>query len=1104
LDARRPCPDAALLAAFLDGTLAEYERTAVVTHLAECAQCRSVALAVIEFREAETLDELWKPESTLPADEDRAVTRVSRWTHEKTRAPAWWAAAAVVAVALSTSFYYIVSSRPAPQPLATLIDAAQAGRVTDARPAGGFAFSAAPDDSSRVPPRRDPRIVFAASGIRNTYGSNYAPSARRSVGLAALLVGDLDDAVASLRIAALAAPHDAHAANDLAVALYERARQAHRAQDLPAALDAVERAIQRDPTLLEAWFNRALILSDLGFNSEARDAWRAYEQRDASSPWAHEARRRREAVPGDVSALRQDVLARFEATASPDLAHALVAAHASYARELFERQLTAWSAAVTGERDTSRSMALLRALGSAFVDVQREHFYRDVATSVDAAMSTRQQRRLAAALGGFFGATALTSTNAARAKTQLLRARRELADLTSPMRWRAEVELSLSRFRLRDFDEAAAPLASIQAEAVARRYRVIRTRALWIRGLIDFDRNGVSAATVAYEEMLESATLPADVDQFVMAHVLLANARYVLGDESAAWRHRAIAMARFDECASDGTRMNVLLSAGAHAAAEGYSAAALLFESRSLPADGSVNPVHETQARIQRAATLHRLGNSQAARTELLTARARLTEVNDRTTLARREADLLAVESELVEASDTTAALRLAERAVAIANRTADAYQLSRLYARVADAAVADGHLDVADTAISRAMASMAVLRTSGSSVAGASSHELSLFASAARIAIHRGDLARAFAYAERSRVRSLYESAAEPAAIDSLAEVQRRLDHQTVLLVLDQLAEQLHIWVIRRDSVGVERVDITAERAASLVLSQLQELAQSSDSPGVGAQLFDIILRPRWRQVSDARTVAVVASGPYSHIAFAGLWDRGRSRYLIEDFRLVASPAVTTFVAGLERAPDPPRRRVAVLEDAQPSSASTQNATVARELQRAYNAAEVASVAATPSRLLTEMADRDVIHISAAAVGSGRQRSQSRLLVSDEPGRKYSGSISAAELATAPAVRAHLVTLQTDAADRSRLDTSDGEQQLIRALLAAGVSTVIGRVGDVPHATLDATWVEFHRQYAAGLSAADSLQRAQIAALNASSRRAGAWATLTVFGSNQ
>src|SRR5262245_17398543 len=96
MDARRPCPDSALLAAFLDGTLADYERTAVVTHLAECAQCRAVALTVVEFREVEALDEIWHTETPR---EERAMasTRVAKWATRKTRAPAL-AAAAVAAL----------------------------------------------------------------------------------------------------------------------------------------------------------------------------------------------------------------------------------------------------------------------------------------------------------------------------------------------------------------------------------------------------------------------------------------------------------------------------------------------------------------------------------------------------------------------------------------------------------------------------------------------------------------------------------------------------------------------------------------------------------------------------------------------------------------------------------------------------------------------------------------------------------------------------------------------------------------------------------------------------------------------------------------------
>ena len=67
--------------------LAEYERAAVVTHLAECSLCRAVALTVVEFREVQTLDEIWRTDVDRD-EEPRAVTRVGRWTSEKARAPA--------------------------------------------------------------------------------------------------------------------------------------------------------------------------------------------------------------------------------------------------------------------------------------------------------------------------------------------------------------------------------------------------------------------------------------------------------------------------------------------------------------------------------------------------------------------------------------------------------------------------------------------------------------------------------------------------------------------------------------------------------------------------------------------------------------------------------------------------------------------------------------------------------------------------------------------------------------------------------------------------------------------------------------------------------
>jgi hypothetical protein len=43
--------------------------------------------------------------------------------------------------------------------------------------------------------------------------------------------------------------------------------------------------------LLEALFNKALALQELGMPQQARESWLLYLQKDPSSPWAEEARK---------------------------------------------------------------------------------------------------------------------------------------------------------------------------------------------------------------------------------------------------------------------------------------------------------------------------------------------------------------------------------------------------------------------------------------------------------------------------------------------------------------------------------------------------------------------------------------------------------------------------------------------------------------------------------------------------------------------------------------------------------------------------------------------------------------------------------------------
>lgn len=1101
MDARGPCPDAALLAAFLDGGLGDDERTAVVLHLADCAQCRAIAVTVIEFREVQALDAWWHAGEATATDE-RAETREALWRRAKTRAPAC-AAAAAIACALLAVASRVVPSAPPASPTALLVDAAAGYRLTDARVSGGFAF--APHRSHDTPSARvhEPRLVAAAGYVRAHVAADFGAPARRNAGVAALLIGDVHEAIASLSIAVLSAPDDATAANDLAAAYYERAIRAARADDLPAALDAVERALRLQPALLEAWFNRALVITALGLRDEARDAWRDYQRRDPGSPWAEEARRREEALAVSAEDWQQ-IASAFAQRPSDETARSAVAAYPHKARELFEAALEAWTRAAASGGDVPALRDQLRALGQASSAVQRERYYEDTAHSIDRAVASGRHRALAAAHQAFFAVRARLAVGDSKLAGPALRAAAEsLQAFDSPLALRARVEVATAAYFDGRHDEALRILPPLKRLAADRRHEVVATRAAWIIGLSEFRSRNLAGARVAYEEMLEAGRRRHDAELLTTALVFLANLHEVLGDATAAWTHRLEAMSYVDHLTGQ-ARNNVYLSAAGHALASGHLAAALLFEARLLRPDNTLTPVSEIQSRTQLAATLHGLDRADEARRELDAARRLLAGVKDSGASRPLEADLFAIESDLLLGGNPGAALAAADRGVALVP-PGDALRLSRLLLRVSDAALAAGQLDRADAAAARGVRALEALRASSPEGGIASDYDLPLYARAAEVAMRRGDLARAFEYTERRRLRHLFQHRGERASAFTLRDVQQRLSRDTAIAILNQIGDELHLWLITRDDMVVHSADVSASRAAALVSSQIHEIAHQAADPRVSGEIFDVLFRPVRRHLDRIQTIAVVADAPYSALALAGLWDRARGRYLVEDYRLVMAPSATTFArrgdAGAPAAP--PSTRMAVVSAlAEPHGDRDERA--ARELATLYDAASVRRESdATPSELLLRMSDRDVVHV-AARVGGNGEAGAATLVVADEPGRKYSGSLPTARLATASDVRARLVTLDVEAVDTAFATGFDGAQEVARALLAAGVITVVGRVGALPSAGLDRTWIEFHRHYAAGVAAAESLRRAQIAALSAANRRSGPWATLTVFGSTE
>jgi CHAT domain-containing protein len=1087
------CLQPEVLAAYVDRGLSLTERARVDAHLASCPQCVALVAGV-----ARTVAELsaQSPDAVVVPEASPVLTR-------RSLAGALAAAAAVIAVLAAPSMVRPWLDRDAG--LVSLVESAGEQRSVLGRLTGGFphaplgAPSAGGQDGQAS---GSDRVQLIAGKIRESFGERVTPSQLHALGVSQLLAGRYDDAAQSLLAASREQPANAKYLNDVATVQLERARRGLRPDDLPRALAAADRARYLDPSLKEAWFNRALALSSLSLRDQAREAWTEYLRRDSTSPWAIEAKTRLEELTRTTTAQAWVVAeGRLQQSFDASTAEDAVRTHTTEARKYLETILFAeWSQAVTAGDDGAPEFERLRIMSEAMLRVTGDALYVDAANAIDRAGRDGAQRQLAAAHQQYAVAASLFARDQFADAVAPMRAAKEaLAAAKTPFAVRSAIDLASLVYAGGAYAEIEQLLSETLVTARQHQYSFVDARATWIEGLTAFMQGRLGDAQAKYEDTLATFTRAGDEEQIAASHALLGGLFYYLGAENEALSHFVPALKGLELTRSLRLR-HILLTSATLALRQSNTEAALAVQEetvRNAQQWGLQYAIAEALA--LRASLLAQLGLTNDAESDLNSAQ-QLSSSAEPSIKSRLEIQTLLVESQLRRAKNPAAAAAAAKQGIALVEARGDRYRLSELQLELANANVALGRHDEAETALNRGIRTFDEERASLKDEFGASSRDAAwgLFETGVHLAIKKRDLERAFQLAERARVRSLAEARRMPVP-RTLASVQQGLDDSEAIIALNQFDDELAVWVIRRTGSEVVTRPLSRLDAERLVARQRADIQRQSISTDAGRALYNEILRPVTRQLAGVSRLIVVPDTTYEAAAFGALWDSTTRRFLIENLTLNLAPSANAFVAA--------RHIDRVTAEGTPLVFGGTSLAAIREAQAigsAYpSASVVAGTDATRSRFFSDLsAPRRIVHIAVPVAASTSNPLLSRALVADEPGRRHSGTILGSDIANSTLSQTRLVVI--DEVERDSAFRGEGTLSLARAFMAAGVPAAVGTLpGADENATRD-LMIGFHREMSKGMSAEQALHTVQRNAIEQNGRRLGAWSALVIYGSDR
>lgn len=939
-------------------------------------------------------------------------------------------------------------------------------------------------------------------------------------------------------------PQDAGAWNDLAVGYLQRGSLANDPRDLVRAYGAADRASRVDENLLEARFNKALVLEYLFLPDAAQEAWEDYLRYDGTGGWADEARERLRKAKSHIGAVSiwKEQLVELQQAALKDQdakVRNLVDRFRQAARESAEQDLFGeWGAAVLEGQDevAGRRLKVLRKIGEALAATSGDRLVLDSVAAVDEAALKGDRERLTAIAQGARdfskGFKLYQRRQSEQASEMLARASSALWAGRSALAWRADFFQVSNQYISRKYQETAqgaVRLGQRMAEANVT-YPAIRGHLYWIKGMAEatLGKTGEGVADLhsslrLFEEMREH-------ENVANIYCRLGDVLMSRGRRKEGWANIYRALRTTPEL-RDPDKVSAVYTMASDAALQDQAAAtALIFQ----------------KERVRQA---RKTTDNFLALIESLTGLARFQQRDGDDTGAQvslREAQGLAGNLEGGEQRHRLADLSLAQgmieekdgptRAIGYLTAALSTYQdeknaiFSLMTYQTRGRAYRNlGRNDLAEEDFKSALG---IYGTMGSRLEKAEDLRLAFLEETDAVFDEMVDLKAdqqngegAFAYADRARTRVLpgiasklwtglepetkllLDSEPQPLPLD---EIRLGLPEGVTLVQYSVLRDRTLIWTLRRSGRDEQFIQQEIGRTELENLVARSRPFETEDGKKAARELFDLLIHPWLGSLPKEDRLVFVPDKALHWVTFAALLDPS-DKYLFQSYPITVTPSATIYVSLLERqvisrSADKSKGLIvgnpAFDHNEYPTLTYLSAANMeAKSLEIASRATLLEAEEATKAAFLAAAPQAEWIQFSGHALIDPANTLLSKLVFATSP--VDNGALTAREIYSLDLSKTGLVVLAACDTGNEYVAGGEGVTSLARAFLAAGAPTVVASLWSVDDKATAQLFGFFHEEWKPGVDPVVALRKAQLKMLETEYKSPRYWAAFEVIGAS-